>query len=345
MRKTLSLILALSLLAAIFSGCSEVEISELDSRLSQILKQSYRSSSLVVRGEVVSVSPASNSLYAVEINVKERLAGSYPIQSGNIFAMCGACNVGDSYIFFLQMDQEAFESLANFAPSNLGTPTPSASQGDGTAEAFYSAIAYCQVTDDYVLIDGVAVSTSAALAYLNALMADIQLPVHAYYHSSLESLFSGCDRVFIGRVESLPDLVSTRCYSQDSGISIENEVETSNVTISVYGSIKGYIPYGTLVEMVYVPSMLSGMLDGASLSAVSIDASAIPELEAGEIYMFFMTDSPDSKRDYMFPVNPIQGFVHVEGDKLTPSQENTCMLTCTTLTLFASAIGQIDING
>ena len=125
---------------------------------------------------------------------------------------------------------------------------------------------------------------------------------------------------------------STKFRTQDGGSTVEKKAPSANLTISVYGNIKGDIGYGQEINLVYVPSASENMTDAGTLQ---------PKLSEGDTYLFFLAEDPDPKQDHCFPVNSIQGWIKVENDKLTVSDENGVARGYTDLSQLVADINKV----
>ncbi len=58
-------------------------------------------------------------------------------------------------------------------------------------------------------------------------------------------------------------------------------------------------------------------------------------------FLFFLAKDPDPKQDHCFPVNSIQGWIKVENDKLTVSDENGVAREYTDLSQLVADINKV----
>lgn len=68
-------------------------------------------------------------------------------------------------------------------------------------------------------------------------------------------------------------------------------------------------------------------------------------METGGIYLFFTLNGPDAKQDYIFPINPMQGFLKITNDALTVPYGNRAMLSFDSLDAAVRAIRSILEQG
>ena len=134
---------------------------------------------------------------------------------------------------------------------------------------------------------------------------------------------------------------STRFRTQDGGSTIEKKALSASLTVSVYGNIKGDIGYGQEINLIYVPSGSEDMTDADTLQPRPVSADKAVKLSEGDIYLFFLAEDPDPKQDHCFPVNSIQGWIKVENDKLTVSEENGVARGYTDLSQLAADINKV----
>ena len=176
---------------------------------------------------------------------------------------------------------------------------------------------------------------------MDAISRVITAPSKNYYYNDIRSLVDASENIFIGRVNSASHMRSTKFRTQDGGSTVEKKAPSANLTISVYGNIKGDIGYGQEINLVYVPSASENMTDAGTLQPKPVSADKAVKLSEGNTYLFFLAEDPDPKQDHCFPVNSIQGWIKVENDKLTVSDENGVARGYTDLSQLVAAINKV----
>lgn len=293
--------------AVFFSSCSKKNPSELDPKIIQQLKQLYRASSLVVIGNASAIAQSTDSCTLGNLSV---LSGG-TVSNTYIKCIGATCEPNSFYLMFLLQTETTDE---------------------------YSVLNSFKVLNGSVLFNELSIPVESITVLLNNFASEILLPSHTYYFSSLDALANACDVIFVGRVENFPPVTMMHCYSESNGVSVENEAEASRACITVLGAIKGEITYGIKLDFIYMPSMVNGMLDNSSLAPVTYNVSSVPPLKAESTYVFFMIKSDDVKQDLMFAINPIQGYIELDGEKLITSSNNICISSYSTLSQLVLSI-------
>ena len=207
---------------------------------------------------------------------------------------------------------------------------------------------YCSTSaDNFVIRDGNVeyggsrIKISEFKKEMDAISKVITAPSKNYYYNDIRSLVNASENIFIGRVNSASNMRSTKFRTQDGGSTVEKKAPSANLTISVYGNIKGDIGYGQEINLVYVPSASENMTDAGTLQPKPVSADKAVKLSEGDTYLFFLAEDPDPKQDHCFPVNSIQGWIKVENDKLTVSDENGVARGYTDLSQLVADINKV----
>ncbi len=310
----LCLILCLSLG---ISGCALPVSSAGEARALAQARQNYRQASLVVSGTCTQVHINANGENCYDFTVEEILAGDS--QAGSVIHCLSAMEVGKEYLLYLEDGEDAAhtEDMQGYA---LVSGEPLAlSQGA-------------------VTLNGQSISLETLILDMARLDATISAPSALYYYDSLEELAQGADDIFIGQVEEIAPSRDTQFHSQSNGTTVEQVLPASIVTITAFGSTKGALKYGDTVKMVHAPAMNADLINAATLLAEPYSSDQAPELKEGAIYLFFTVNGPDAKQNYIFPVNPMEGFVRIQGDLLLVSYGNRAMADINSLDAAIQAI-------
>ncbi len=264
-------------------------------------RQSYRSASLVVSARCEDTFTAADGCIVSRVTVDEVLAGK--ANSGDLIHIQNQLTPGSEYLLYLDSGEEVHFAEDQHAYVSV-SPEPFVIVEDAV-EYGGSSLLLKEIKKDMAEMDKIITAHGAV-----------------YYHDSLDALKEASESIFIGRVASVSPLKNTRFRSQQGGSTVEKTTPASVVTLTVYGSVKGALGYGSTIQLMYIPQSAAGMTDGATLEPVSCSDDDIVQLAEGETYLFFLAEDPDAKQQYTFPVNPIQGWARMDNDMLTYSAEN-----------------------
>lgn len=285
--------------AAALCACSLLPAPEQTDDASRALIEArtlYWNASLVITGECVA--PAGGANAAADVKISSVIAGN--AHAGDTIHCSGAgMEAGALYLLYLT------EADAQGSYNALGEP---AIIEDGTAS-----------------FSGKQVPMDVLLADMEKLGSIICAPPFTYYYADLQSLVGACDEAFIGTVKRAPQAAPMPFRSQKSGVSIENTLPASLVTVKTYNGPKCSFAYGTTLTLVYSSAMSADILDAATLGPLSFKESEAPVLLENEVYFFFLNKGPDSKQNHYFPVNIVQGFAPVKGDGILPAYANRAL--------------------
>ena len=274
------------------------------------VRNNYRSASLVVTGICEDDFASADGSIVSRIRVKEVIAGN--AEEGELLQIADRMEQGKEYLLYLSNGEDV-----HFAEDQHR---------------------YVSLSEEPFVIVGEDVEyggSSRSLKEIKKDMAELDKIITAhgsiYYYEDLDALRDAAESIFIGRVASVSSLKNTRFRSQQGGSTVEKTTPASVVMLTVYGSVKGALGYGSTIQLMYIPQSAAGMTDGASLEPVSCSDEDIVELTEGATYLFFLAEDPDAKQQYNFPVNPIQGWVRMDNDMLTYSDENGALAGYDTL--------------
>jgi len=273
-------------------------------------RQSYRSASLVVSASCEDNFTAADGCIVSRVTVDEVLAGK--AAPGDLIHIQSQLIPGSRYLLYLNNGEDVHfaEDQNVYVPVS---PEPFIIVED-TVEYGGSSLSIREIKKDMAELDKIITAHGAV-----------------YYYDNLDALRDASESIFIGRVAAVSPLKNTRFRSQQGGSTVEKTTPASVVTLTVYGSVKGALGYGSTIQLMYIPQSAAGMTDGATLEPVSCSDEDIVELTEGTTYLFFLAEDPDAKQQYNFPVNPIQGWVRMDNDMLTYSDENGALAGYDTL--------------
>ncbi|MDR0840422.1 MAG: hypothetical protein LBN26_03420 [Christensenellaceae bacterium] len=291
-------------IAMLFTSCAlPAHVQSEESALVQA-RQNYRSAALVVSGicEREHIDVEGNPCY--DLSIERVLAGQAIV--GDIVHCNTAMQNGERYLLYLQQgaDTPYAEDMENYTLVNDEV---------------------CAIAGDRVRVGGQSVALSELLRDMAKLDAIISVPSEVYYYETLAPLVKAADDIFIGQVSYVPPLHDTQFRSQSNGATSEHTLPASIVQVTAYGGIKGALKYGDTLRLVYAPAMSADLLSAATLTAVRYGEADAPALQEGDICLFFITQSPDAKQEYCFPVNPMQGFVRVRNNELQAGAVNRAL--------------------
>lgn len=306
------------------AGCALPVGSMGEARLLAQARQDYRNASLVVSGTCLQTHVNAQGVNCYDLTVEEVLAGQAVV--GDVIHCTSPMTEGASYLLYLQKGEDVSHTEDMQGYTLVSGQPLALSQGS-------------------VLLDGQAISLEVLLADMAKLDAMISAPSSIYYYDGLSALVEAADDIFIGRVEAQEGPEDTQFHAQSNGTTVEHTIPATILQITAYGGIKGAMKYGDQVELVYAPGMNEDMVNAATLAAESYTAEQAPQVETGGIYLFFTLKGPDAKQDYIFPINPMQGFVQIANDTLEVSYTNRAMLSFRSLDETVRAIRAILEQG
>ena len=287
------LAVALAMCAFVCACASPVGVQLTGERALSDAQRIYKNAALVVLGDCVQSHINSGGDTCYDLSVTEVIAGNS--RAGEVIHCTqGAMKDGETYLLYLTEGEDKYhtEDMLNYKLLS-DAPLPVSPNG-------------------MVALSGTQVPLSDIKADIARMDAVISAPAVAYFYKNLAELVSASDEVFIGRVKSLSDMEDVAFRSQTDGTMVENTLPAAIATVEAYGVLKGALNYGDTVELVHSPAMSANLIDAKTLTTLSYGAEDALEFEEGEVYLFFLTHSPDPKQDYRFSVNPIQGYVHVD---------------------------------
>lgn len=310
--------IAVAVIALIIGRTFSASVMSND-RVMADVRQSYRSASLVVSGECIQKINSGDNAQS-RILIDEVIAGS--AREGSKILVKGSYTVGEKYLLYLKEgnDVQYAEDEADYCSTS--------------ADNFV-------IRDGNVEYGGSRIKISEFKKEMDAISRVITAPSKNYYYNDIRSLVNASENIFIGRVNSASHMRSTKFRTQDGGSTVEKKALSANLTISVYGNIKGDIGYGQEINLVYVPSASENMTDAGTLQPKPVSADKAVKLSEGDTYLFFLAEDPDPKQDHCFPVNSIQGWIKVENDKLTVSDENGVARGYTDLSQLVADINKV----
>jgi len=303
---TLAIAMAVAAMLLLYACATPVGIMDTDGRAHSDAQRIYRDASLVVRGVCERNHVNAYGVSCYDFRVDEVIAGAAEVGSF-IHITDGAMKDEEEYLLYLVEGEDAFYT-EDTNTYTLLTDAP------------------LKITNGKVTLFGVKLSLSDIKRDIAAVKSVITMPYNSYYYKELAALVNAADDIFIGEVLYTPALASRRFRADADGTSVENEMPASIVRVKALGVAAGAFNYGDVVELVYAPSMSSDIIDAATLRPVSYGEMQAPALEQGKIYMFFLVKGPDAKQNYHFAVNPMQGYVEIEGNDVFCSYVNSALV-------------------
>lgn len=212
-------------------------------------------------------------------------------QAGDIIHCTqGAMKEGETYLLYLAEGEEMYHT-EDMRRYELLSDAPLPVSENGTVAFAGTQLALSDIKRDIERMD--AVITAPAITY--------------YYKSSARSSTRQM-RFSSAVLPSISPVKDMAFRSQADGTIIENTLPAALAQVEAYGVLKGALNYGDSVDLVYAPAMSANLVDASTLKALSYGEANAPALEEGEVYLFFLTQSPDAKQAYRFSVNPMQGY-------------------------------------
>lgn len=281
-----------------------------DERALSDVQRIYKNAALVVMGECVQSHINSEGDTCYDLSVEEVVAGY--AQAGDIIHCTqGAMKEGETYLLYLAEGEEMYHT-EDMRRYELLSDAPLPVSENGTVAFAGTQLALSDIKRDIERMDAV-----------------ITAPATMYYYKELGALIDAADEVFIGRVASISPVKDMAFRSQTDGTIIENTLPAALAQVEAYGVLKGALNYGDPVDLVYAPAMSANLVDASTLKALSYGEANAPALEEGEVYLFFLTQSPDAKQAYRFSVNPMQGYARVDkDDHVHVSHVNSALAGC-----------------
>ncbi|MDR1619792.1 MAG: hypothetical protein LBS18_03915 [Clostridiales bacterium] len=290
-----------------------------DERLLSSVRTHYKNASLIISGVCAGSHIGAGGGVCYDVIISEVFAGAARVGD---YVHCASREMieGDEYVLFLSDGEDV-----HYAEDVTGY------------ELLWDAPLH--ISGAYLLLDGKQLLMGQFRDELKSLNNTISVPTPVYYYDDIASLAQSVDEIFIGRVTSLLTSVEGHTAAmRDSGSVEKTQYDDMLVTIEAFGSISGALNYGQEVELIYYPRRVTDLLDAATLLPMRMPIGASSELKPGEVYLFFLIYGPDSKQPYMFFVNPVQGFVQLQGNDLSANAANKPLLPYTKLDSLATAL-------
>ena len=295
MLKRICYLLIIIMCAMLLFSCS-YDKTELSSEQKFAASEMYRSSCACVR---VKCKSSADSFGYAKFEVLNVLCGSC---RDIIYVESEKCAEGDEYLVFLP---------------------------DTDGERYVRKdISYLQIKNNEINLCGQAVNYSSVRNYITELNNVISVPYSVYYYETRSEMFAGCTDIIIGKPERKPETSERKVYSHTDTTSIDKSMKCTDISIRVVSSLIGDTVSGDTVHAVYMQETVSSMTDTATLNTVSLGVKDIGELIPENYYVFFLQKSEDTKQNYYFAINPIQGWVQLSADNITAADKNTLFEDC-----------------
>ncbi len=323
-------ILLLGLMTAVFLCAAVIPSSDRSAsvfatqcggeRALSLLRGCYRDSSQIVYATCVVSFSSPSGTSTSRFRVSRVIEGDLAV--GETISISEKASVGEQYLLYLTSGAGAnyAEDIAEFALVTNGL---------------------VPVVNGSVEYDGVRLSIETVEADIAEQDAVLTVPAQSFYYNSFDELMGACDSVFIGKVVSIGEPVSTVCRSTEKGESVQSTVTIRNVTVSVINGLESTLSSGDIITLVLPSSQLHSVINASDLSAVVTGSE--PELPAeDEAYLFFLDRSTDDKSECFFTVNPYQGYVRLCGNTIVVPIYNRAMLDCRDLFKFISMADELN---
>lgn len=284
--------------ASIVTGLSE----DAELRMLQDLRNQYREASLVAVGECIGSYADASGETINDIRITEVLAGDAAV-GDIVHCLNNAMQPGQSYMVYLKTGEDVYHAEDEKRFELLG--------GDPIL-----------LVDNELILGNSRISLNSVKTDVAALDSVINNVPQMYYYEDLRALVDASDEIFIGKVNYLPNFSSLQFNTRSNGASIESKMPACVATIISYGSIKGALNYSDQIKLVYSPAMVRDVLDDLTLTAFSLGKNTLPKLSEEGVYLFFLVKGPDEKQNYYFPINPVEGYVELMGNKPMPATSN-----------------------
>lgn len=195
-------------------------------------------------------------------------------------------------------------------------------QQAGQQHLLFDNAGWLRVNGDVIFPSGGGTySFEQARSTIARLNDEILLPAQFNYHRGLIELVSGCDAIFIGTVKTIVPGIEKKFFSRSSGIEESVSEKAKEVFIDVEQVLVGKI--SNQAKLLMTPSMLNNVIVSENLEPRSYTENDAPELTEGSRYLFFTINPPiRDQNHYLFCVNPVQGYVELNGDSIVPVQTN-----------------------
>ena len=241
---------------------------------------------------------------------------------GDSITLSGGAKVGESYLLYL-------------------------GQGGGADYAEDEA-GFVSVTDQLISVrgdtaycGGESYSLSSIIDDLSEQRSVLTIPAQSFYYNDLTELINACDDVVLCRVIGVEGPYSTRCRSNEKGETVLSTVEQTFLTLKVENGFGGEHSYGDRLRVAISPEHMQSVINAGDLSSVHF-GSPIKMPEEGGDYLFFLLHSEDAKSDCCFAVNPYQGCIELDGDRLIRPYYNTAFIGIVSLDEFAGLLARIQ---
>ncbi len=167
--------------------------------------------------------------------------------------------------------------------------------------------------DFLVSAGGAKVSLSQALSELDKMQSSVYIPSYFYYQKELESLVEDSSVICTATVTSIEELSDVKFYVREPGLEEITSVPATSISIKVEEFLKGETEAS--LRVILTDSMYRNTVLESTFDQPSYNKESLPQLAAGEKYLFFLMDSPAGKHgDYLLFINPYQGYVPLYGD-------------------------------
>ena len=323
----LSVVLSCCFLCACVASPVTLPVSSagVDERVLSDARVQYRNASLIVTGSCIQQHINAQGLSCYDLLISDILAGD--AASGDVIhCTAGPMEEGKQYLLYLGQDAQDVNHAEDMAGYTLLSTTP------------------IPIVDSDVIWNGSRFPLATLKEDIVKLSTIISAPGPLYYYDSLRTLAEASSEIFIGRVLEKPAQQQLVFSIRNGGATEKNSYSASIVTVEAYGAIKGALSYGQQIELVHCPGRIGEMVSAATLQPMACNITQSAGLQQGGYYVFFLTNSTDNKQPYYFPVNPLQGYVPVSGEAISPLAANRPVSPYRELTPLVQAIQAVLSN-
>ena len=156
---------------------------------------------------------------------------------------------------------------------------------------------------------------------ISSLRSEVRLPSKNYYYGDIKSLVKNCASIFIGRVDRIEKHDDSELYVMDRGEIIKKTGEDCELSVTVLNGLLWQHGKGEELSVRLAADAENGLINYSTNEHFTPQADSIEPVEGG-IYLFFVKDGPDEKAEHFFLVNPCQGLIEIEGERILANEDN-----------------------
>lgn len=262
-----------------------------------------------------------------------RLRMLYADSACVVKAVCSGAQSSSGYFLF-----DPYDVIAGAAPEKIEISADRLSSGSEYILFFDSTdegtsyddknVTLIQLYKESVVWDGVRYSRAAVERILSECKSTLTFPFITYFYETRSDLINGCSNIIIGRPAGDVSIEERNTYTKADTVSRSKMMKCNITSVRVTASLRGDIPNGSEIQMIFSPESVSSMTDASTLNTVSLAVKDIAGLNRGGYYIFFLNKTDDSKQDVYFPVNPVQGWIELKRDSIAGAEKNSLFDDC-----------------